>query len=303
MSKKQVSRKERRKDRTRMSEIEVLFRVPEGLRVEAPKPGKSLNEVSNPLEGFTVEVNLVEMFRTLAQLRKKIRSPSDLLEREFVALWRRGLWLRARLFRVRRRPAGMWTSEEVWELKRHAVEVGIIGERLVWKFGGLLGELARRMDSRLRTRVGLAEANKKREAGLTEGLEHKLNLMCKWKPKISRRAVAQHLLDESEQDSLSCHDCQLAKCAKGDQALLPDERCESYRRYGKCRKCDDCIRSYMRLVEWRDFMREGRKAEDLTEERVKTRLCDTLSRRLGKLDLRPRRRQDTRRVRRGVSRR
>ena len=302
MSKKRVPREQRHKDETWRSEVEALLHVPDGSRIEIPKPGKSPNQVSNPLEGFTVEVNLVAMFKRLAKLRKKMRSPSDSLEQEFVALWRRGLRLRARLRRVRKRPTDVWTSEEVWEIILYAIEAGVVRERLVWKFGGLGAEMAKRIESRLRSNEGLAEANKKREAGLTEGLKHKLNLMCEWKPKISRRDVARHLLEESEEDSLSCHDCQRAKWVNGGGDLLPDARCENYRRYGKCRKCDDCTMSYMRVAEWRNVTREKNKKKRLAEERTNERMCETLAKRIGNIDPRPSRRRNTRKVRRGVPR-
>ena len=235
MSKKRVPRKQRDKDETWRSVLAVLLHVPAGFRVEIPKPGKLPNQVSNPLEGFTIEVDLVAMFKRLAQLRKKLRSPSDPLEQEFVTLWRRGLQLRARLTRVRKRPAAVWKSEEVWEHILQATEAGIILQRLV-EFGGTLGELAKRIDSRQRSKVGLAEANKEREAGLKEGLKHKLNLMCEWKPKISRRAVSEYLLKESKADSLSCHHCQRAKWGNGGANLQPNARCENYRTLWKMSK-------------------------------------------------------------------
>lgn len=156
------------------------------------------------------------------------------------------------------------------------------------------------MDSRLRSDEGLTEANKAREAGLGDRLKHKFELMCKHEPRISRRAIARRLLEE--EDGLRCHECQRAKWVSDGGDLLPDARCNYYQRYGKCQKCDDCTMSYMRLAKWCDAMREKLKNKPLTEAQMKDRMCETLAKRIGKIDTRLPRRQSTRKVRRGVPR-
>ena len=294
---KRVPRKQRHKGGARRSAVEVLLGIPEGFRVETPKPGESLNQASNPLEGFAVEVDGVVMFESLAQLRRKMGSPSDSLEREFVALWRRGLRLRARLSRVRKRPTGVWTSEEVGLLMLRAIEAGVVRERLVWKFGGLGAEMARRIESRLRSNKGLPAANKAREAGLTAGLKHKLKVMCEYEPKISRRAVARRLVEESKGDNLRCHHCQRSKWLSHSGDVPRHGPCEYRQLHGKCQECKDCTLWYSYVCEWRNSAKKiGQDGRELTDKEIKERMCEALAKRIGTIDPRPSRRWSGRKL-------
>ena len=303
MSKKRVPRAQDVTERTRGSEAQVLFRFPEGYRVETPKPGDSANKVSDPVTGVVVEVNYIAMFKRFAQLRKKIGwSSSDPVEQEFVDLWRRGLHLRARLRRVRTHPKKVWTSAEVWALIWSATEAGFILKRLESEYGGLVGEMVKRAESLRQSNENLAKAKKAREAGLTSGLKHKLRLMCEYEAKISRRTVARRLIEESEEDNLRCHHCQGSKWVSHSEDVRFDVPCEYRRRYGKCQKCEECTLWYAYFSKWRKSAEERLSEKKLSEDEIKKRMCEALAKRIGNVDPRPTRPGSTRKVRRGVPR-
>ena len=290
--KTQTSRKQRGERETGGSTSAVLV-VPPDARVETPKPGKTANKVSDPLRGFVVERDQIALWKRLARWRRDIRSPSNRLEQEFVYLWRRGLKLRARLRRVRTHPKEVWAADEVWAHISDAVNLGVTWERVEWKFGGLGGELATRIDSRLRSDEGLTQANKAREAGLSDGLKHKFELMCKHEPRISLRAIARRLLEEKEEDNLRCHDCQHLKWASDSGHELHRTPCERRELYGRCRPCKDCMSWYAYFSEWRDSTQKRLNEKKLVKNVIDKRMCEAIAKRMAGIDLRPSKRRRT----------
>ena len=169
MVKKRASHKRTGGETTRKPAVEVLLRMPDGGRVETPQPGKARNKISDPLEGFTLEVNRPELFRLLAKRRREMRSSPGSFPGEFVTLWRRVLCLQGQLRRIlKQREAS--SPDVVQQGVLLAEEAGIVWERLVWKFGGIGGELTKGIASRFKSVEELKGENRAREAGLTEGL-------------------------------------------------------------------------------------------------------------------------------------
>ena len=296
MPERRASRRRKGGEGTRKPAVDVLLRVPDGVRVETPQPGKTRNKISDPLEGFTLEVNRLELCRQLAKQRREMRSSPGSFPGEFVTLWRRFLCLRGQLQRIlKQREAS--SPDVVQRAVFLAGEAGIVWERLVWKFGGVGGELAKGTASRSKSKEGLTEANRVREAGLTEGLKHKFQMMLRHEPDISRRDVARRLLEEFEEDNRRCHDCQRSKWL-GDDG--DETHCERYRLDGKCRACKECFSWYGYLSEWcasrRKKLKEKKKLQD---DEIGERLLEALAKRVGKGDSRPPRRRKNRVGRRG----
>ena len=301
VSKERASGKQRDENGTRERAAVILGLSSEGFRVESPKPGKTPNKVTGPFEGFIVEVNPVALWKRLAKQRRETKSRPGKQD-EFVTLWRRGLRLRARLRRVLKHPEAVRSHAELRRDVLDAVEVGIICERLVWKFGGIAGESAKFIKSRFQSDEGLAEAKKTNKAGLTEGLKHKFELMCKHDPTISRPAIARRFLKESKEDSRRCHDCQCSKWVRDSRGELPREPRDRCKHHGKCLECEECTMWHARLSEWRNRTRERLKKKELTEEDMDKRIVEALAKRIGDIDSRASRRRRTTRGRRGVVR-
>ena len=300
MPKKRASCKRKSGEGTRKPAVDILLRVPAGVRVETPQPGKTRNKISDPLEGFTLEDNRFELCRLFARQRREMKSSPGSVPGEFVRLWRRGLCLRAQLRRILKQPEVTLPNVELQRVVFLAAEAGMVWEQLNWKFGGTGGEVAKGTASRFKSKEGLTEANRVREAGLTEGLKHKLQLILRHEPDISRRDVADRLLEESEKDNRRCHDCQRSE-RLGD--VGDETHCEHYRLDGKCRPCKECLSWYSYLAEWRSSRRTALKEEkkgQLQDDEIDERLLDALARRVGKVDSRPPGRRKRRVKRRGV---
>ena len=224
-------------------------------------------------------VNERALLERLAKQRREEKPVPGTPPSPLARLWRRGLQLRARLRRVLKQPEAVLSKAELWQVIEDAVEAGRVWERLVWKEGGgIVGEVVKASESRLTRIEGLAKANRKREAWLTDGLKHKLNLICSCQPTISHRAVARVLLEESEEANRRCHHCQRSKWLDDDKAEM---QCERYRLYNRCRECEKCKMWYECLSNWRSKRRKIFLKQKLPENKAGERLLDALARRIG----------------------
>ena len=282
MAKKQAPRV-RRRGETRQPWLRVLMDWPEGLRLETPTVGKTPNKVSDPVRGGRITVDERALLERLAKKRKEERSVPGTPPSQFALLWRRGLQLRARLRRALQQPEAVLRHGKLKQVIVDAVEAGRVLERLVWRHGGIGGEVVKAFESHVTSIEGLAAANRKREAGLTEGLRHKFDLICSCQPEISRRAGAELLIKESKEDNHRCHHCQRLKWLKADK---DDARCERYRLYGRCRVCEDCSLWHEVLSKWQRKRRKKYAKQKLSKDRAKERLIDALARRIRAVDSR-----------------
>lgn len=217
--------------------------------------------------------------------RRRIKATASEWDKVFVDLWRRALRARARLRRARTRSVPFWSTAELRSLIDTAIAYGTTWERLMWQFGGPLGTLQEHYESRYRRLASLKEANRRREAGLKDGLSHKVELLLKEHRTSSRRSIARHLLAEKEHDSRRCHDCQRYEWATANGEAPTCRPCEFYERHKRCarnRTCERCIDAHAYLHEWQRDTR--RKLSGISEREIHRRMCESLAKRIGKVD-------------------
>ena len=262
----------------------VVLELPGGSRIETPNLSGGGNKVSEVEEGFAVEVDLLALIERFALERRSRKPGSDEAQVELDRLWRRGLRSRARLRRALRRAHSVWTRAELEQIVAQAMDVGIVLERLVWKFGGVGGETAKSVWTRLRPNEGLTRANVSREAHLGEGLKHKLGLLCTGQPNVSRSAIARWLLEEDELATSRCHNCQRVEWAVANRETPPCARCERGQSGRPCRRCEECVDWYGHLARWRDRARSKVRVGVQPKGTIDERIHDALRKRIDGID-------------------